>query len=57
MKKPWYSKTLLVNAIVAGLAFFPSVAKSISPETIMQGMAVINIILRLVTKDKIGLEA
>jgi hypothetical protein len=54
-KKPWQSKTILVNFLVAVLAFFPDLQDKASPESIMQVLVVVNIILRLITKDKIGL--
>lgn len=55
-KKPWKSKTLIANFLVAVVAFFPSVQSSVSPENIAQGLVILNIVLRLVTKEKIGLE-
>ena len=55
VKKPWQSKTILANFIVAALAFVPDIAAIVSPEVVMQGLAIINIVLRLVTKDHIGL--
>ena len=54
-KKPWQSKTILANLIVAIVAFFPGLQDSVSPEIVAQALIVLNIILRLVTKDKIGL--
>ena len=54
-KKPWQSKTILANLIVAIVAFVPGLQESISPEIVAQALVVINIVLRLVTKDKIGL--
>ena len=54
-KKPWLSKTLLTNVIVAIIAFFPKVNESIDASQVMMLMGVINIILRLLTKEKIGL--
>lgn len=55
-KSPVQSKTLWVNLVVAILAFFPGVASMFSPEQIMVGLSIINMVLRLVTKDKLGLE-
>lgn len=57
MKKPWLSKTLWTNLLLALFAFFPGVDAWISsnPSAIVMGFSVINIILRLVTKDKVGL--
>lgn len=54
-KSLFKSKTLIVNVIVAVVAFFPSVAEKLSPVVIMQGLAAINIILRFATKDKLFL--
>lgn len=54
-KKPWKSKTIIANLIVAVVAFFPGVQESVSPEVVAQALVVINIVLRMVTKDKIGL--
>lgn len=56
MKKPWLSKTLLANAAVAVMAVLGLNEKiDLSAEQIALGLAGINMILRLVTKDKIGL--
>lgn len=59
MKKPYKSKTLWVNAIVAVLAIaFPPASAWITehPDMVMTGFAMLNMLLRLVSKDKIGLE-
>ena len=40
---------------MAGLAFVPSIADKISAEQIMLGMAVVNVLLRVITKEKISL--
>lgn len=58
IKKPWQSKTLILNAVVAVLALaYPPAAEWIQahPDIILASFAAINFILRLVTKDKIGL--
>lgn len=55
-KKPWLSKTLWVNALVAVASFFPSVKEIVSPDNTLMLLAFINVVLRLVTKDKISLE-
>lgn len=56
VKKPWLSKTLLVNAIVGILAVSGLSEKmNISADQLGMALTGINIILRLVTKDKIGL--
>lgn len=57
IKKPWFSKTLIVNFLVAGLALGGLNEKlNLSAEQIGLALSGINILLRLVTKDKIGLE-
>ena len=55
VKKPWMSKTLWANAIVAMMAFMPSVAEKVSAEHVMMALGAVNIVLRLITKDKISL--
>lgn len=54
VKKPWKSKTLLANLLVAILAMTP-LADQFGAEQVMLVLSAVNIILRLVTKDKIGL--
>lgn len=57
-KKPWQSKTLLLNAIVALLAIFhPSSAEFISshPGEVAIMFSILNMALRLVSKDRISL--
>jgi len=56
-KKPYQSKTIWINFILAATAFIPSVHEFLSshPELIVFGFSGINMILRLVTKDKIQL--
>lgn len=56
VKSPLKSKTLWVNLLMAGLAFFPSFAQNFSSEQILLGVSVVNMVLRMVTKDKLGLE-
>lgn len=57
-KKPWQSKTILTNVIVAIVAFFgEKYVAQFSPENIMMFLGAINILLRMITKDKIGLDA
>ena len=59
-KKPWQSKTLWVNLIVAVLAFIPmlgSFGQEMSHEQIgLVAVGLINIFLRLITKGKIELK-
>lgn len=55
-KKPWLSKTLWVNAIIAVSAIAaPSVSQYIvaHPEAVAIGFSVVNIVLRLITKEQI----
>lgn len=54
-KKPWLSKTLWINLIMAIAAFFPPVQAYVAahPETLLVAFSVVNIILRLVTKGAI----
>ena len=58
-KSPLKSKTLWLNAIVAVLALaYPPAGQYLSehPEVVLSGFAVLNIILRLISKDKLSLE-
>jgi hypothetical protein len=56
MKKPWQSKTLLANLLVAVMAVSGLREKvGIGEDQILMVLAVVNMFLRLVTKDKIGL--
>jgi hypothetical protein len=54
--KPWQSKTLWVNLVMAGLSFFPAFRDFVTPEHIATMFTVANVVLRLVTKDKIVLK-
>ena len=57
-KKPWFSKTLWTNLVLAVVAFLPGVGDwfSANPTVLPLVFTGANIVLRLVTKDKIGLE-
>jgi len=55
VKSAWKSKTLWANVIVAGLAFFPSIADKVTPVQVALALTVLNTVLRLVTKDRIVL--
>lgn len=56
VKKPYLSKTLILNLIVAVCAMFgPEVSDYAKPESIILVLTVANMVLRLVTKEKIGL--
>lgn len=57
-KKPWLSKTLWVNALMAALALIPGPAHEWAvahQDLMMMVVTGVNMLLRLVTKDKIGL--
>jgi hypothetical protein len=58
VKKPWLSKTLWLNAIVAlGALFAPGVSEYIAaqPDVVVGVFAVVNMILRIVSKDKLSI--
>jgi hypothetical protein len=55
-KKPYLSKTLWINAILAGVAFFPNLKDLIDPDMAIQIIAGLNILLRFLTKSKIQLK-
>ncbi len=54
-KKIWESKTIWVNLILAVVAFVPSLSEKINEEMLMQLMVVANLVLRMITKDKVSL--
>lgn len=56
-KKPWLSKTIWTNLVLAVSPFIPGVQEWIAanPTALVMLFSVVNIVLRLVTKDKIGL--
>lgn len=57
-KKPWLSKTVWVNLVAAILALvYPPAGEWIAsrPEVTMGLFAGLNVILRLISKDKISL--
>lgn len=57
-KKPWLSKTIWTNIILAVVAFIPPVQSFLAanPDTIVYVFVVINLLLRLITKGKIVLK-
>ena len=55
-KNPLKSKTIWTNVVIALLAFVPSVAAHVTADQVMLIMGVVNVVLRLVSKDKIGLD-
>lgn len=56
-KKPWASKTLWLNLLVALGAMLPwePVKEVFSEANLIMILSVLNMVLRLVSKDKIGL--
>ena len=56
-KKPWLSKTYWTNVIMSVLACFPETQTWIvaHPQVFIIGFAVINLVLRHFSKDKISL--
>ena len=56
MKKPWQSKTLWANCVVGVLAVSGLREKlGIGGDQVLMVLSVVNMVLRLVTKDKVGL--
>jgi hypothetical protein len=55
-KKPWQSKTLWVNTIMAIAAFFPSVSGLVTPEAVGTIFMVVNTVLRFTTSKKISVK-
>jgi len=58
MKKPWLSKTLWANALIALSAFYPPVGAWMAgnADLVLQLLAGLNILLRILTKDKLSLK-
>jgi len=56
-KKPWASKTIILNAALALAAFYPPALAWIqgNMELVVAGMGILNIVLRAITKDKISI--
>lgn len=55
-KKPWQSKTLWANVILAVVSFFPGPAKDfVTPENLGTLFLIVNTILRFVTKSGVSL--
>lgn len=55
-KKPWQSKTLWINLIMAGLAFVPAVQAVVTPEVLGAVFGAVNAALRLTTKSGVSLK-
>ena len=55
-KKSYLSKTLRANALVLLASFVPSLSVYLGDSaSVVQGLSVLNIVLRLVTKGKVEL--
>lgn len=56
-KKPYLSKTILINAALAICAFFPPALAwmQANMELVVSGVGILNIVLRALTKDKISI--
>lgn len=55
-KRPWLSKTLWINVLVGLSPLIPGSEEYLNPKTMLQLFAVVNILLRLVTKKSISFE-
>tara|TARA_Y100000004_G_scaffold68047_2_gene76322 strand:- start:220 stop:405 length:186 start_codon:yes stop_codon:yes gene_type:complete len=58
VKKPWTSKTLWLNLLVALGAMMPwePMKEVMTEANLIMVLSVMNMVLRLVSKDKIGLD-
>lgn len=56
VKKPWQSKTIWANLIMAVAGFFPSVKDFLTPEVMGVIFLVVNAGLRLVTKTPVSIK-
>lgn len=54
---PYLSKTLWTNAIIAAVAFFPGAQAYVTahPMIVVEVLAGVNIVLRILTKSKLSL--
>ena len=55
MKSIFKSKTAALNLVMAVAALFPSVQAAVGQEGIVAGFTVVNILMRLISKDKVTL--
>lgn len=51
----WKSKTFWANLIMGGVAFIPPVQKHLTPEVAASAITIANVVLRLISKDKVTL--
>jgi len=56
VKKPWQSKTLWVNTILAIAGFFPVVKEALTPEAVSMIFMLVNTVLRFTTKSGISIK-
>lgn len=56
-EKPWLSKRVWLNVVMALAGFFPSIQNFLSdnPQAVMLVFSAANILLTFITKDKISL--
>lgn len=57
-KKPWFSKSIWVNVIIACSAFVPGINQWLvaHPEFFVAFFAVVNVLLRFISKGAISME-
>jgi hypothetical protein len=55
-KKPYASKTLWINFIMAGTSLIPSVKEAMTPDVLGVIFFVVNTVLRFVTKSGISIK-
>ena len=55
-KKPWQSRTLWVNLLIAGASFIPAVKEFVTPDIISTLFLVANTILRFTTKTGVTIK-
>jgi len=57
-KKPWLSKTIWMNILLLVASFYPPIGNLVSnnPELLAGFFAIVNVVLRLVTKKPIVIE-
>jgi hypothetical protein len=54
-KKPWQSKTLWTNLIIAAGAFIPAIQPFLGPEALSTLFLVVNTVLRFTTKTGVSI--
>ena len=54
VKKPWFSKTIIANILVALAALFPGTKEFVTGDNIVYLLTALNVLLRLVTKSPVS---